>query len=617
MDIAAQIQSAYEYFQRGHFRSAEEILKKILAMHPVDAALQNNMGLVLQGMGRYEEAAECFLRAIEREPLRGDIHYNLGNVFREKGALDEAGRCYRKALDLDSENADAYVNLGIILKQKGEIEDAVLCYQKAIALTPDNADAYINLSIAFKEQGKLTEAISACRKALQIEPAGTFALINMGNALLYQGRHPEAQRCYREALAIDGNLPLAYSNLLCSMLYHTSRTQDSIFTEHRNFAERFEVPLFPVNPLFRHPRIHRRKLKIGYLSPDFRQHSVAYFLEPVLVAHDREKFELFCYANVPSPDEVTKRLQGYADTWQNIPGMSDEEAAELIRRDGIDILVDLAGHTSGNRILVFARKPAPVQVSWLGYPATTGLSSIDYKLVDHLTDPPGMTEQYYTEKLLRMPDSFLCYLPGRESPGISPLPALSKGYITFGSFNNFAKITPEVLALWAKILRQVPDARLILKASSFADRETCRYVRAVFSEEGIAGSRIELLPSERSLKKHLESYGRLDIALDTFPYNGATTTCEALWMGVPVVTLEGSTHVSRVGKSIIANAGLEGLVSATPEGYVKIAVGLAQDIPVLADLRQEIRTLMRTSTLTDARRFTMNLESCYQRIWNE
>jgi len=617
MDIEIQIQAAYENFQRGNLELAEEILRKVLAMHPENAVLHNNMGLVLQGMGQYEQAAEYFVRALEIEPSRSDIHYNLGNVFKEKGTLDEAEGSYRKAIDLDPENADAYVNLGLVLKQKGQLEEAAFYYKRALALNPENTDAYINLSIVFKAQGQLTEAISACRKALQIEPANVFALINMGNAFLYQGKYQEAQRCYRETLALDQNLLLAYSNLLCSMNYHSFCSQDNILTEHKKFAELFAVPLSPGTPLSGSRRIHRKKLRIGYLSPDFRQHSVAYFIEPVLSAHDRKSCEVFCYSNVSSPDEVTRRLQGIADKWRNIAGLTDEESARLIRGDGIDILIDLAGHTAGNRILVFARKPAPVQVSWIGYPATTGLSSIDYKIVDRFTDPPGMTEKYYTEKLLRMPDSFLCYLPERESPEINPLPALGNGYITFGSFNNFAKVTPEVMTLWAKILKELSDARLILKANSFADKETCRYALSVFSREGINKSRIALLPSERSVKGHLELYSHIDIALDTFPYNGTTTTCEALWMGVPAIVLEGQSHASRVGMSIIANVGLEGLISATPDEYVKIAVRFAEDLRRLKDLREGMRTLMLQSPVTDARRFTMNLEHYFQAIWNE
>jgi predicted O-linked N-acetylglucosamine transferase (SPINDLY family) len=296
--------------------------------------------------------------------------------------------------------------------------------------------------------------------------------------------------------------------------------------------------------------------------------------------------------------------------------MSDEEAAALIRNDKIDILIDLAGHTGNNRILLFARKPAPVQVSWIGYLATTGLSTMDYKIVDNYTDPIGKTEQFYTEKLIRLPESFLCYLPDRESPEVGPLPALSKGHITFGSFNNFAKVTPEVFTLWARVLNEVPESHLILKGSSFSDETTCQYARNMFQERGISAERITLQSWDPS-PKHFASYNQVDIGLDTFPFNGATTTCEAMWMGVPVITLEGAAYHSRAGVSILSNVGLPELVAKTEDEYLGIAVNLASDIEKLQLLRESLRDRMSHSPLTDARRFTANLEMCYRKMWED
>ena len=295
-------------------------------------------------------------------------------------------------------------------------------------------------------------------------------------------------------------------------------------------------------------------------------------------------------------------------------GMSDEEVAELIRKDKIDILVDFAGHTANNRILLFARKPAPIQVSWIGYLATTGLSTIDYKIVDSYTDPPGKTEQFYTEKLIRLPESFLCYLPDKDSPEVGPLPALSTGHITFGSFNNFAKVTPEVFTLWARILNELPDSRLILKGKSFSDKTTCQYAINMFTERGISAERITLQSWDPS-PKHLESYNQVDIGLDTFPFNGATTTCEAIWMGVPVITLAGTAYHSRVGVSLLSNVGLPELIAKTHDEYIGIAVNLASDIEKLQLLRKSLRDRMSHSPLTDAKRFTANLEMCYHKMW--
>ena len=294
--------------------------------------------------------------------------------------------------------------------------------------------------------------------------------------------------------------------------------------------------------------------------------------------------------------------------------MSDEKVAELIQKDNIDILIDLAGHTAKNRILLFARKPAPIQVSWIGYLATTGLSTIDYKIVDNYTDPIGKTEQFYTETLIRLPESSLCYLPDRDSPEVGPLPALSTGHITFGSFNNFAKVTPEVFTLWARVLNKLPDSRLILKGKSFSDETTCQHAINMFTERGIAAERITLQSWDPS-PKHLESYNLVDIGLDTFPFNGATTTCEALWMGVPVITLAGTAYHSRAGISLLSNVGLLELIAKTHDEYIGIAINLSSDIEKLQLLRKSLRDRMSHSPLTDAKRFTANLEMCYRKMW--
>jgi predicted O-linked N-acetylglucosamine transferase (SPINDLY family) len=398
------------------------------------------------------------------------------------------------------------------------------------------------------------------------------------------------------------------------MNYSSKYDAQTLASEYLKFAKQIIEPLSLDTIIHTNERIPARKLKIGYVSPDFRRHAVAYFIEPVIIAHNHEYFEVFCYSNSVKHDEVTKRIQAHADQWRNIVGMSDEQVTELIRKDGIDILADLAGHTAYNRILVFARKPAPIQVSWIGYLATTGLSTMDYKIVDNYTDPLGLTEQFYTENLMRLPESFLCYLPDRASPEIGPLPAMSTGHITFGSFNNFAKVTPQVFALWAKILNEIPDSRLILKGRSFHDKTTCNYTINMFTQRGIAAERITLQYWDQS-PKHLESYNLVDIGLDTLPFNGATTTCEALWMGVPVITLAGTAYHSRVGVSLLSNVGLPDLVANTPDEYISIAVNLAKDLNRLKSLRGYLRNIMRYSPLCNAKKFTLNLEMCYRTMW--
>jgi len=617
MDIEKETQSAFEYFQTGNFQAAEELLRRILVIHPYNPGIHNNLGLILYDKGQIEEAIKHFQRAIILEPGLADAYYNLGIALKERGRFDEAITGYQKAIELNPGNADAYVNLGIVLKEKGQSDEAIASYQKALELNPKNADAYVNLSIVLKGKGQLHEAVISCQKALQHDPSNAFAYINMGNAVLYQGKPEKAEECYRHALGINSNLSLAYSNLLCSMNYNPRHDAQAIFTEHTRFAKQFAEPLSSCILPHTNSGIPDRRLKIGYVSPDFRKHSVAYFIEPVLVSHNREDFEVFCYANVLAQDEVTERIQASVDHWRIIAGLSDEGAAELITRDGIDILVDLAGHTANNQILLFARKPAPVQASWIGYPATTGLLTIDYKIVDGYTDPPGMTEGYYTEELVRLPESFLCYLPDKESPEVRPLPALEVGHITFGSFNNFAKVSSAVVSLWTEILKSVPESRLILKSHSFVDSETFRYAMEMFTREGVEENRIELLQYEPSVRGHLDLYGRVDIALDTHPYHGTTTTCEALWMGVPVVTLAGNCHASRVGVSLLSNIGLPELIAKTQEEYVRIAINLANNLEQLQFLRGNLREMMAHSLLTDTKSFTANLERCYREMWRK
>jgi len=614
MDIEKETQSAFEYFQTGNFQAAEELLRRILVVHPKNPGIYNNLGLILYDKGQVDEAIEHFQRAIILEPDLADARYNLGIALKERGRFDEAIASYQKALELNPKNADAYVNLGIVLKEKGQSDEAIASYQKALELNIGNSDAYVNLSIVLKDKGQLNEAVISCQKALQYDPSNAFAYINMGNAFIYQGKSEKAEECYRHALKINSNLSIAYSNLLCSMNYNPSHDARATFTEHIRFAKQFAEPLSSCIVPHTNSRIHSRKLRIGYVSPDFRKHSVAYFIEPVMVSHNREDFEVFCYANVLAQDEVTERIQASVDHWRIIAGLSDEEAAELIRRDTIDILVDLAGHTANNRILLFARKPAPVQASWIGYPATTGLLTIDYKIVDGYTDPPGMTEGYYTEELVRLPESFLCYMPDKESPGVRPLPALEVGHITFASFNNFAKVSSVVVSLWTEILKSVPESRLILKSHSFTDQETCRYAMEMFTREGIEEGRIELLQPQASIREHLDLYGRVDIALDTHPYHGTTTTCEALWMGVPVVTLAGNYHASRVGVSLLSNIGLPELIAKTRDEYITIAINLANDLKRLELLRKDLRYTMINSPFCDVKRFIVNLENMYRNI---
>jgi protein O-GlcNAc transferase len=614
-DIDAIYNTALSLEGKGRLKEAIDSYKRVLELNPDCDEAHGRIGLVLQEMGQSDEASGFYRKANQLNPNNLIALYGLGVALQEKGQFNESIKYYYRTLEVNPDNYIAYNNLGNVLRDAGRDGEAIDCFKKALEINANHAGTYDNLGNALRHVRRYREAVACFQKALQIDPNHVATYVNLGGALADLGRLIEAEKAFRRALQIQPDSTLAYSNLLFIMNYSSRYDANTIFLEHCRFAERFAGPLSSkILPHFNDTSSLRR-LKVGYVSPDFRNHSVHYFVEPILAWHNREHFEVFCYSNSKEYDEVTRRIQGYADQWRNIKGMPNEQAAELIRKDQIDILVDLAGHTADNRILLFACKPAPVQVTWIGYPCTTGLSMIDYKIVDNYSGPPGMAEQFYAEKLMRLPESFLCYLPETDSPDIGNLPALSSRHITFGSFNNFTKVSQEIIALWAKILGAIAGSRLIMKAHGLSDAATCDHAMDMFAQESIVPERIKLLPWEPTISEHLGKYGSIDIALDTFPYNGTTTTCEALWMGVPVITLSGGTPASHVGVSILSNVGLPELVAGTPDEYVSIAVNLAGDLNRLQSLRQNLRDMMRCSPLCDAKRFISNLETCYSRMW--
>src|SRR5215831_9615077 len=445
---------------------------------------------------------------------------------------------------------EAHFNLGNALMGQGKLDEAIAAYRRAIRSKPDYAAAYPNLGNVLMDQGRLDEAIAAYRRAIGIKPDLAEAYSNLGNALAGQGKLDEAIAAYRQAIGFKPGVSKAFSNLLVWLNCDDKLTNEDLFAAHREWDERYgqRVPRFTAYTNDRDPA---RRLRIGYLSPDFRQHANVYFVEPLLRGHDRQKVEVFCYAGVMRPDLVTTRLQAFADHWVVTVGLSDQRLAERIRTDGIDILVDIPGHMANDRLLVFARKPAPVQITWLGYPDTTGLKAIDYRLVDAVTDPAGEADAWASETLVRLKGGFLCYSGLRDGPEPTSAPCLRTGTVTFGSFNNPAKVSTATFDAWAKLLSRLPQARLLLKGISFADAPPRPLFLARLGERGVAADRVELLPPLPGTAEHLTLYHRVDIALDLFPYNTTTTTCEALWMGVPVITLRGHRHSGRVGASLL------------------------------------------------------------------
>lgn len=600
---------------QGKTEKAISCYQKAVDFNPDDSEAYLALGNSYQLLKQTDEALICFQKAIQIKPDYAEAYNNIGTILKDQGKFDKALSYYYKALEYKPTDYEVLNNLGIALKSQGKLRDAISCYEKAIVLKPDYAEVYNNIGIAFKDEGRLSDAIECYKKTILLKPELFEAYNNMGVALKDQGRIEEAITYYHDALKLKPDYVSAHSNLLYGLHHLETIDPVQLFEQHKLWADIHAASFSNKMPSYDNSKREAHRLRIGYVSPDFRTHSVAYFMESILKTHDRKNFEIFCYSDVAIRDETTTFFKHLADYWRDISGIPDEDAVEYIIKDQIDILVDLAGHTARNRMLLFARKPAPLQITYLGYPNTTGLKTIDYRLTDYLADPPHKTDHLYTEKLIRMPHSFLCYTPYKKSPAVSNLPAEQAGFITFGSFNNRAKITPCVVKTWAQILKTVSNSRLYLKSKSFSDGITQEMLRDMFVNNGVLPERIKFLTHTPTTYSHLESYNSIDIGLDTFPYNGTTTTCEALWMGVPVIVLSGDFHVSRVGVSLLTNVGLKELISNSLNDYTKIAVDLAENKQRLKQIRAGLRSKMTQSSLMDTKLFIKSLENIYQTIW--
>jgi len=596
---------------QGRSDEAMAAFRRALELKPGYPEARNNLGNALRDRGRLTEAVAEYRHALALKPGYPQAHNNLGNTLREMGQFEEAIAACRRALELKPDLAEACHNLGNALRDRGQLDEANAAYRKAVELRPNYAEAQINLGNVLWEQGRLDEAAAASRRALELKPDSPEAFNNLGNALGDRGEHEEAVRAFRRALELKPDSAEMHSNLLYTLSLHPGSDAQTISDVHQRWNRQFSEPLKQLLRPHANERGPNRPLRIGYVSPDFRDHPVGRYLLPLFGHHDREWFEILCYSGVKHPDGVTERLRALAAKWRSTIGVSDARLAETIREDEVDILVDLSLHNAGNRLLVFAQQPAPVQVTWLGYPGSTGLSGIGYRLTDAYMDPPGPDPAWSAEEPVRLPDCWCCYQPPRECPEINPLPALSAGCVTFGSLNKFAKVNDRVLALWARVLESVNASRLIMFCPEGSARER---VRAFFEAHGIREDRVELA-GFLSFSDYLQLYHRIDIALDPFPCNGMTTTCDALWMGVPVVTLPGELPISRAGLSLLSTIGLRKVAASSEDNYVWIANELAKKLPRLSDLRSRLRARMLASPLMDAPRFAKSVEAAYLSMW--
>ena len=609
------------YRQQNQLEKAIACYQQALAVQPDLQQARANLAMAhsalavrLHQQSDAQAALVHFKQAAERAPEQAGHHYNLGCAEAGLGHDRRAVTSLQRALEIDPGHADAHRNIGIALRGQGDLVAAIKHYRLAHELQPDRPDLLHHLASSLRRLGEVGESIELIERALAVDPDNFSLYSERGSAFKDQGRLAEAIVDLRKALTLSTQQAAIHSNLLLALNYADEVSSAELLAEHRRYARQFEAAARPTVSRDALGEKASGKLRIGYVSADLRQHSVSYFLEPVLQRHDHERFEIYAYYNHHRLDAVSQRLKSCCDAWREVADLPDEQLAELIAQDQIDILVDLGGHSGGNRLPVFGRRVAPVQVSWLGYPNTTGLTEMDYRITDEYTDPLDETGQDYSEELVRLPRHFSCYQPPADCPEVASTPVLAGKPITFGCFNNIAKLTPQALSTWGRILESAPDSRLLLKARALTDRQTVARIQAHFRAMGIDPGRIALKSRDHSKQHHLEHYAQVDIALDPFPYNGTTTTCEALWMGVPVIALKGQAHRGRVSASITASMGLEALVAESLDQYVAIAVGLAADPEHLQSLRTSMRERMLGSTLLDAAGFTAGLETAYEAL---
>jgi protein O-GlcNAc transferase len=561
--------------------------------------------------GRATEALALYEQALEADPNNAPALFGIGSLAVRFGQPERGAKHLRKAIERNRNVAEYHVHLSSALIALDQLDEAMVVVRRALKLKPRDAGALGNLGAILLKRGELDAAIAPLQRAIGIDPQLTIAHQNLGGVLLKQGRIDEALHCYRTSVICDPEDRGGYLGIVHCLNLLPSATAALIADATRRWARLIERPSH--HPGHANAPLVGRKLRVGYVSADFRRHPVAFFLESVLRAHDRETIEVTCYSNNPRDDETTERLKPLADRWRPIRALDTAAAAALVRSDQIDVLVDLSGNTDGHRLPLFLVRPAPIQCTWLGYYATTGLPEIDYIIADDIVLPRG-EEALYAEKPWRLPDSYLCFTPPDLDLAVGALPALRDGAVTFGCCNNVLKVNKQVVAVWSRLLQAMPSSRLLLRSMALSFPQVCAELTRQFVANDIAAERLILLPlAERAVL--LATYNEIDIALDPFPYGGGTTTAEALWMGVPVVSIHGDRFTGRVSASMLTTVGLPELVVADEEHYIAKAIELATDLPQLAALRAGLRDRLVSSPLCAAPRFARHLETAYRAMW--
>ena len=606
-DADGLVAEAIALRRAGQRQASAERFEQALAREPGHPGALTSYAMLLLEAGDAQSAARLAERALEVHPARMSAHHVLGRAKCQAGDLAAGIASLRRAVALRPDAFEVEFDLGKALFDTLALEDAEMHLARARELAPRSAEVHIALGNLYRRQLRYDEALGAYRRAVELDTGMAQAHNNLGALLAELGDGDGAVTALRQALALAPDRASTWSNLLLALSYSDRLPAAAIAAEHRAYGRHFEARIRPLTPVALRP-LPGRRLKVGYVSSDFRGHVVAVFMESLLAHHDRRRFEIYAFYNFTADDEATAYIRTLVEHFIPVTGLSDGELAKRILAEGVDILVDLNGHTAHNRLPLFLLKPAPIQVTWLGYLATTGLSTMDYRLTDARADPPGCTEALHTETLWRLPDSLWCYKPHRFAPEVMPLPALRNGHVTFASLNNPAKVSATVVGLWVRILQAVPAARLLLVRSELEGRMA--ELESFFAGRGVDPLRVEFV-AQRATPDYLALYNNVDIALDTWPCAGGTTTSDALWMGVPLVTLAGERSFSRSGASMLATVGMPELVAETADEYVTRATALAQDLPRLATLRGTLRDRVRASPLVDAVRFAAAVEQAY------
>lgn len=577
----------------------------------------NNLGSNLAMRGKLTDAIAAFEQAIALKADYPAAQRNLTKALQLAGRMDDAIGVCRRFLASGANDAKTWGLLGDLLLEAGRQHEAGEAFARAAALEPTNPAWHANLGVARRQLGDLDGAITAFRRAAEVSNQEPIYR-NLAAVLGDVGNIPEALLWLRRRLEFRPAPASAVSDYLYALLHDESVTPAEHGRQAKAWGEALAASIKrAVHPFASAPQpTSGHRLRLGYISADFREHPTARFIEPILLSHDRSRFEVFCYSDVAKADEVTARCRSAAEVWRETRGLSDEKLAELIASDGIDILIDSTGHMANNRLAVFARKPAAVQVALPMYPGTTGLNAIDYYFTDALVDPPGTAEALYAEKLVRLEPLGRCYKPDEKSPALIPLPSEKSGAITFGAFNRLGKVTDAMLDAWSAIVLAVPGAKLNVLVEGPGGEQTSPMIRGRFESHGLGPEKV-IFAGRRPRWQYLDMLSACDICLDTFPYNGCTTTCDSLWMGTPVVTLSGGTHVSRVGLGLLSQVGLADLATDSVGRYVETAIALANDRERLLEIRSNLRERMRHSPLTDGRRLTAHFEAALRDIWTK